>query len=160
MCMDRTSKKMPSKYASVVAGNPEPMRMAFINFLRLKAEVDIYGKLGKEIENKSECISQYKFNLAFENDLYPGYVTEKIFDAWLSKTIPIWRGLDSEEYLNREAFVDVTSLSFPDIFSTMQNIAASSDIYDSYVSSPILKRRFDFRELINKIDIELESNFQ
>ena len=98
--------------------------------------------------------------MAFENDLYPGYVTEKIFDAWLNKTIPIWRGLDSEEYLNREAFVDVTSLSFPSIFSIMQEIASSSDIYDSYVSSPILKRRFDFNELINKIDSKLESNFQ
>jgi hypothetical protein len=158
MCLERSSKQMPSKYTSLVASNPENIRMAFVNFLKLESKIDVYGKLGTPIENKSECITEYKFNLTFENDLYPGYVTEKIFDAWLNRTIPIWRGLESEEYLNKGAFIDATNLSFPKVCEVMEEIANNVEIYDSYVKSPILKRRFDFHELINKIDKELESN--
>ena len=158
MCMERESKQMPSKYASLVASNPERIRMAFVSFLKLEAEIDIYGRLGTEVKNKDSCIAEYKFNLAFENDLYPGYVTEKIFDAWLNRTIPIWRGLDSEGYLNKEAFVDATNLSFPNILAKMKEISANIEIYDSYIAAPILKRRFDFGELIHRIDNQLELN--
>lgn len=41
---------------------------------------------------KREVISNYMFNLAFENSLEPGYVTEKPFDAMLSGTVPIYLG--------------------------------------------------------------------
>ena len=41
---------------------------------------------------KREVISNYMFNLAFENSLEPGYVTEKPFDALLSGTVPIYLG--------------------------------------------------------------------
>lgn len=41
---------------------------------------------------KREAISNYMFNLAFENSVEDGYVTEKPFDAMLSGTVPIYLG--------------------------------------------------------------------
>jgi hypothetical protein len=44
------------------------------------------------LEIKREVISNYMFNMAFENSLEPGYVTEKPFDALISGTVPIYLG--------------------------------------------------------------------
>ena len=41
---------------------------------------------------KLKIISNHKFNIAFENSSYPGYVTEKITDAFIANTIPIYWG--------------------------------------------------------------------
>lgn len=41
---------------------------------------------------KRKAISRYMFNLAFENSIESGYVTEKPFDALLSGTVPIYLG--------------------------------------------------------------------
>ena len=41
---------------------------------------------------KRKAISRYLFNLAFENSIESGYVTEKPFDALLSGTVPVYLG--------------------------------------------------------------------
>lgn len=38
---------------------------------------------------KSDVLAQYAFNLCPENTLYPGYVTEKILEAYICNTIPV-----------------------------------------------------------------------
>lgn len=42
--------------------------------------------------SKIKFLSQYKFNIAFENSDSPGYVTEKLTDAYLANTVPIYWG--------------------------------------------------------------------
>lgn len=44
------------------------------------------------LQIKRGVISNYMFNMAFENSLEPGYVTEKPFDALISGTVPIYLG--------------------------------------------------------------------
>ncbi len=64
--------------------------------------------LGYKVENKSEFLSQYKFNLCFENSQGYGYVTEKILDAYFSHTIPIYWGSPSvAKDFNPKSFVNV-----------------------------------------------------
>ena len=156
MCNKRSASEVPSKFASLVASNPERIRMGFVNFLKKEAEIDVYGKLGVSIRDKSECISNYKFNLAFENDLYPGYVTEKVFDAWKSRSIPVWRGLDAENYLNKNAFLNATKSSFSEILHSMVEISNNLDHFNHYVTEPLLERRFDIHELRSKIDMLID----
>ena len=43
-------------------------------------------------EIKRMFIKDYKFTIAFENQSYPGYTTEKILDAFMSRTVPIYWG--------------------------------------------------------------------
>ena len=41
---------------------------------------------------KKKAISRYMFNMAFENSIEPGYVTEKPFDPLLTGTVPVYLG--------------------------------------------------------------------
>jgi hypothetical protein len=58
--------------------------------------------------NKIETASRYKFSLCYENtEGMRGYITEKIFDAFCSHTVPVYLGApDVHKYINPEAFID------------------------------------------------------
>lgn len=44
------------------------------------------------IAMKREAIAKYMFNMAFENSIEDGYVTEKAFDALIAGTVPVYLG--------------------------------------------------------------------
>ena len=84
-------------------------RMNFINELNKYKQVDMGGRYKNNVgpvNNKTEFLSSYKFSIAMENTEGDGYVSEKIFDAFLSGTIPIYYGdYMIDEYFNPEAFI-------------------------------------------------------
>ena len=47
---------------------------------------------GSTLARRPEHNNKYKFAIAFENEDYPGYVTEKICDIYKSNCIPIYWG--------------------------------------------------------------------
>ncbi|GAA8349194.1 glycosyltransferase family 10 [Helicobacter pylori] len=100
-------------FASFVASNPNaPIRNAFYDALNAIEPVtgggSVKNTLGYNVKNKSEFLSQYKFNLCFENTQGYGYVTEKIIDAYFSHTIPIYWGSPSvAKDFNPKSFVNV-----------------------------------------------------
>lgn len=67
----------------------------------------------KCVKDKAEFLSKYKFNLAMENADSPGYVTEKIVQAWAAGCIPIYWGGGGkiEVEFNKEAFIDCNDFS-------------------------------------------------
>ncbi|MGL2915322.1 glycosyltransferase family 10 domain-containing protein, partial [Helicobacter pylori] len=100
-------------FASFVASNPNaPIRNAFYDALNSIEPVtgggSVKNTLGYNVKNKNEFLSQYKFNLCFENTQGYGYVTEKIIDAYFSHTIPIYWGSPSvAKDFNPKSFVNV-----------------------------------------------------
>ncbi|MFA7987206.1 glycosyltransferase family 10 domain-containing protein [Helicobacter pylori] len=100
-------------FVSFVASNPNaPIRNAFYEALNAIESVasggSVKNTLGYKVKNKNEFLSQYKFNLCFENSQGYGYVTEKILDAYFSHTIPIYWGSPSvTKDFNPKSFVNV-----------------------------------------------------
>ncbi|OOQ00836.1 fucosyltransferase, partial [Helicobacter pylori] len=100
-------------FASFVASNANaPVRNAFYEALNSMEPVasggSVKNTLGYNVKNKNEFLSQYKFNLCFENTQGYGYVTEKIIDAYFSHTIPIYWGSPSvAKDFNPKSFVNV-----------------------------------------------------
>jgi len=85
-------------------GNPDPMRFHAIDALQEIGPVDIFGRsVGRPVSNKNAVARGYRYILTFENDLYPGYVTEKILDGARTGCIPLYRGLDVERTFNANA---------------------------------------------------------
>jgi len=138
-----------------VISNPEPIRMEFIRLLRKKVDVDIFGRIGKRIENKDETLADYNFNICFENDEYPGYVTEKPFEAWLSGCIPIWRGIDRQNYLNSNAIVNVSNSGFEGAINQILDLLNKENEITNMRSQPILDRTFDLNEMITKLQSQI-----
>ncbi|GAA7495078.1 glycosyltransferase family 10 [Helicobacter pylori] len=101
------------EFASFVASNANaPIRNAFYEALNAIEPVvgggSVKNTLGYNVKNKNEFLSQYKFNLCFENSQGYGYVTEKILDAYFSHTIPIYWGSPSvAKDFNPKSFVNV-----------------------------------------------------
>ncbi|WRC43722.1 fucosyltransferase [Helicobacter pylori] len=100
-------------FASFVASNANaPVRNAFYEALNSIEPVagggSVKNTLGYKVKNKNEFLSQYKFNLCFENSQGYGYVTEKILDSYFSHTIPIYWGSPSvAKDFNPKSFVNV-----------------------------------------------------
>ncbi|WP_233714264.1 glycosyltransferase family 10 domain-containing protein [Helicobacter trogontum] len=86
------------KFCSFVVSNKglTNKRDDFFEALSNYKKVDSGGRwknnIGGNIDNKIEWLKSYKFNLCFENSSYPGYLTEKLFDAFLAGCVPIYWG--------------------------------------------------------------------
>lgn len=59
--------------------------------------------------HKRSLLSKYQYNICAENSFHPGYVTEKIFEAFFSGCIPIYWGHVPVEpdILNQECFINI-----------------------------------------------------
>ncbi|MEQ1525781.1 MAG: glycosyltransferase family 10 [Gallionella sp.] len=76
---------------------------------------DIHSVFKGSCNNKHELLSRYKFTIAYENTAYPGYVTEKIIDAMVAGSVPLYLGApDIIEQLPAEAFIDARAFSSPE----------------------------------------------
>ena len=85
-----------------------------LNQLSKFGEIDFLDKYDNIIKNKTcynsqeliSLYSQYKFIICFENSKTDGYITEKIFNVFLSGSIPIYDGAPNiSDYINKESFI-------------------------------------------------------
>ena len=52
----------------------------------------LFNNVGGPVKDKHAFLSRHRFTIAFENDSQPGYTTEKLIEAMLAETIPIYWG--------------------------------------------------------------------
>jgi len=86
-----------TKFCAFVVSNPLcRTRNEFFRRLSRYKPVDSGGKvlntLGRRVGDKLSFLADYKFTIAFENESHPGYTTEKIVEAMLVDSIPIYWG--------------------------------------------------------------------
>lgn len=138
-----------SKFACAIVSNPQPTRMFAIDEISKIGTVDLFGSVFKNrIESKSDILKKYNFNICFENDLYPGYVTEKIFDAWQEFAIPIWWGIDSAGYINQQALINFADLGFSEGLRKIKFLLDNPNEMKKMQQMPILRKDFDYDELV------------
>ena len=106
-----------TNFLCAFVGNPEPTRMRALAALKEIGNVDVYGSaVGRPVPDKYSIGQKYKFMLSFENDLYPGYITEKALDAWKSGCIPLWWGMDNIGLLNQNALINAATFDSLEAF--------------------------------------------
>jgi hypothetical protein len=139
-----------SKFACAFIGNPQPTRLHAIEALQELGQVDIFGpKFKKQIKSKIDVSREYRYMVCFENNLYPGYVTEKLIDAYVCETIPIyWGDIGESKCINEDAFFNVAAQG--GIGTTLQNIKNLSNAeYETMFQKPLLKFIPDFTAISN-----------
>lgn len=133
-------KRLSPTYQSCWRLQLHDARLDLLQVLGLRGKVEVFGRgwedtgnlpscqaarLAKirsvfqgECDDKHELLSRYKFTIAYENTAYPGYVTEKVIDAIVAGSVPVYMGApDIAEQLPAEAFIDAKSLNSPEAIS-------------------------------------------
>jgi hypothetical protein len=119
------------------------MRFHAINALERLGPVDVFGKsVGKPVPSKSAVARGYRYILSFENDLYPGYVTEKVLDGARTGCVPLYRGIDYFGDLNPKCMVNVTpELSLSGLTDRVASLEADAELRAQLLSEPTLQHR-------------------
>ncbi|KQC02424.1 glycosyltransferase family 10 domain-containing protein [Pedobacter sp. Hv1] len=162
-----------SKFCNFLYSNRVPYREEFFKQLSKYKKVDAPGKSmnnmpsidelfkGDMWERKRQFIAPYKFTIAFENYVYPGYQTEKLYDAMQSYSLPIYCGDPNiSEIFNINSFVNVPdyiSASAGPILKVLENTAQQNfkdyrpSFHQSFLRKIIRRLKANGRELKMKI---------
>ncbi len=132
-------------FCCLVARNPEPHRLLCAERLSDIGRVDRFGAIaGKPVRrSKNEILAPYRFNLCFENSIFPGYYTEKPLQAWVAGCIPLyfadsWCRLD----FNPRALINRNDFSTIDDFvNHVASVNKSREAINDLFKQPLLERR-------------------
>ncbi len=180
--LERARKQFRNRFCSFIVDNNNEKynpRGLFFDKLSLYKKVDSYGKyknnmadkkiLKRLSEQKHETLLKYKFNICFENSSYPGYLTEKLFDAFFAGCIPIYWGDTSlndvkactEYIINPKSYINAHDFdTLDELVEEVKRIDRDDKIYNAMLSQPILLNDFDFVKFYtSKINSFLDNIF-
>jgi len=88
-----------------------------------KIDIDLFGKGYKFVEDKSEALVPYKYSIIIENFITQDYWTEKIADAFLSWTMPIYIGPPNIfDYFPRESMIYIPKYDLNRVLKEVENL--------------------------------------
>lgn len=126
------------EFCSLVMSNSvncHPKRIEIVDAVQSYRPIAYGGSfrnnVGGRVAEKIPFINGYKFNLALENSIVPGYVTEKIIEPFAAATVPIYWGSDVvKKDFNPESFINVEDYSsFDSFLAALKRIDNSPDEY-------------------------------
>merc|ERR1712070_99034 len=104
------------------------------------------GKLSPN-ENKRKVLSQYKWYLAFENNIIKDYVSEKVFDGILAGVVPVYYGAPTVKNVlpgPNPGVVEVSDFASPkDLAEFLMAIGKDQAKYEAYLGWKINKSQAD-----------------
>lgn len=132
-----------TKFCCFVVSNPgNPIRNEFFRKLSDYKRVDSAGRylnnIGGPVSDKIDFMKDYKFVISFENESYPGYVTEKVYEPKLVDSLPIYWGdpLISKEF-NTESFINCHDFESMDaVVERIMEIDRNDELYMKYAKAP------------------------
>eukprot|EP01119_Soliformovum_irregulare_P019796 TRINITY_DN6339_c0_g1_i3.p1 TRINITY_DN6339_c0_g1~~TRINITY_DN6339_c0_g1_i3.p1 ORF type:complete len:422 (+),score=109.33 TRINITY_DN6339_c0_g1_i3:3-1268(+) len=119
---------------------------------RTNKEVPAIQKGNGWQERKTEFLAQYKFTFTFENSREKDYVTEKMFDALVAGSVPVYRGAPNA----RKFAPNNHSVIFADDFASPKELAEylkkldkDDNLYREYLSWKRDGPSLDFMALVD-----------
>ena len=96
---------------------------------------------------------QYKFVFVSENSLSDGYITEKIFNCYFSRTIPIYYGSNKiTDYFNRNSFINIKLDQLTEAKKSILTTMINEEKYNEYILQNIINPTYDdenYKEKLN-----------
>lgn len=117
-------------------------RIQFFQALNSRLQVAsggaVLNNLGHKVEDKLAFLPQYRFHIAFENESFPGYTTEKIAHPMMCGSIPIyWGNPDIEEEFNPRSFINAGQFStMEDTVNHVLKVQQDEALQYQYLSEP------------------------
>jgi uncharacterized protein YozE (UPF0346 family) len=112
-------------------------------------------KAGFTNKPKWDFQRNYKFSIACENYIFPDYITEKIADAYIAGTIPIYYGDKSiHKYFNPKSFINYSNYaSDHEFLEHIKEIDNNDPLFLEMLNEPV----FNDSNIVNSIITNLES---
>ena len=130
-----------TKFCNFLYSHKVPYREEFFKALSKYKKVDAPGKSmnnmpsidslyrGDIWERKKQFLQPYKFTIAFENYSYPGYQTEKLYDAMQEWSLPVYCGDPYiNEVFNPKSFINAFDLLDPSYGSMVKSLEKYSQM--------------------------------
>jgi hypothetical protein len=142
-------------------------RTRFFQKLNARRRVDSGGRalnnLGRSVAPglaaKLDFLRPYKFHLAFENREVPGYVTEKIVDAFMAGAVPVyWGDTSVKQQFNPAAFIDRRDFETDEAcIEHILKVEADDTLYLRYLSATPFRgnqpnREWDHERLLDFLE--------
>jgi len=135
-------------------------------FNRFKILSSLYFKTPKSYcgttPNKLKTLESYKFCICYENVReVSGYITEKLFDCFFSKCIPIYLGSNIEDYIDEGCYIDMRKFkNYEELYQYVENITKLEyhkyiDCIEAYLRSS-KARMFTATAFANRIIEKIE----
>ncbi len=141
-------------FCSFVVSNDKanPIRKEAFEKLSTYRKVDSGGRylnnvgMPNGVPDKLRFENNHKFSICFENSNHPGYMTEKIVEAFAARTIPIyWGDPLVTEVFNKDAFVNVNDFaSVDDMVEYVKKIDQDDMMYMKMLGTPALNEANEY----------------
>lgn len=118
-------------------------RLEFLD--RLKAHpiaehIDFFGGGFNPIGDKWDAIAPYKYHLVLENSVVPNYWSEKLGDAFLGFSYPVYYGCPNiSDYFSKDALSVIDIGDFEQTVTALQNLI-DNDPYTQHVEAVLQAR--------------------
>ena len=110
--------------------------------------------------DKKAYLDQFKFNICTENFDYPGYVTEKLFQAFYSDCIPVYWGSGNKpepEVVNYDAVIFYDPEKPGEAAGKIQTLLKNPTLYEEFRKQPkLLESTVDY---IYNLNIQTQEAF-
>ena len=109
------------------------LRIEFLKILKnhFKDNLRWFGNGFNEIENKFEVISKSKYHIVLENDSKHNLVSEKLYDAYLGLSFPIYYGAPNiNEYFDKDSFKTININDVNGSIATIEN-TIKNNLYEN-----------------------------
>lgn len=94
--------------------------------------------------------NQYKFVFVSENSINDGYITEKIFNCFFSRVIPIYYGSNKiNYYFNQNTFINANNNR--EITNQINQIINNEQLYNTYLNKQKINYNYDDENFIHKV---------
>jgi len=128
-----------TKTLSIISSNKaftkgHRLRLAFAKQLKeeLGDQVDLFGRGIQSFDDKWETLAPYKYAIVIENSSYPNYLTEKLHDAYLAHTYPIYHGCPNvHDYYNTDMLTQIDITEPEKAIQTIKTLIGKAGHYDT-----------------------------
>ncbi|TAF63062.1 MAG: FkbM family methyltransferase [Cytophagales bacterium] len=92
--------------------------------------LDLFGRGINDFDDKWDTLADYKFSIAIENNVEEDWFTEKLYDCFLSETIPIYYGCPNiDNYFSPESIVKIDINDIEKAIQTIENVLSNENFY-------------------------------
>lgn len=118
-------------------------------------QIDHIASYNNEILDKScyqsiellQVLNRYKFIVCFENSINLGYITEKIFNCFYAKTVPIYYGSPIiSEYINNNAYLDANNIK------QIEELNSDEEKYNRIINEEKISKTYNDENYLDQLN--------